>query len=335
MAHDLVNTGGELAIVTGEVPKIKNFEFFKPVDPINEYNVYRTITTEDDDPLVKGIPYIFITTPSLNLEEYNVHRSMFFSRMFYEELDVLSLLNFGTASTIPATSSSFIKLLTNRFKGFEVVDTNVRVTEFAETFYGYKQTLPGKIIDSINGGEFSITYSETKRMLVTNLHKAWLEYTEHVRRGNMRPSEEAIKNNYIDYLSSVYYFLLDFDGETILYYSRYVGIAPVSISYSAYGGEVGSHDLVDVNIGYLYNYKEDLNPNILVDFNKTALYGGSLFTETDENGEVKSYINTVDANEEKRLRKEFDITNNSGKKLVEIVKTEDSNGKTKFKLKFS
>lgn len=237
------------------------------VNPIRSFNFARL--EETDEPYIKGFPIIFLTTPLLNLTKDNIEADSYFSYMANNERDILSLLSFGTSnSTTYKTTSPFIKVLTNKFKTMDAKDTTARTKTLNETFYGHKMLLPSSLIESINGDEFSVTYTENNDLIITKLHKIWVEYTERIRRGDFCPTKTAIDDRYIDYLSSLYYFILDFDCETIKYYAKYTGIVPLNVPYSSFSDSIGEQgNIVDLSINYSYSYKEDMDPAILLDFN--------------------------------------------------------------------
>ena len=173
----------------------------------------------------------------------------------------------------PYSSSPFMKLLNNAFLGLDGKDLSAKTTDVGESFYGYKQTLSGPYIDSVVGDIVTVRYAETKNLPIIHLHKLWMEYRENVGRGLFLPYNDVRDNNEIDFVSSIFYFVLDRDMETILYYSKYTGVVPISNPYSALTSSIGSmNEIPDIAIDYSYSYKEDLNPQILMDFNLLCNY---------------------------------------------------------------
>ena len=240
------------------------------IDMFNKYNKYNSNT----DFALKGVNYIFITKPRLNLvpesgDSYrlNIDNNAFFKLLESTNPEILHMLS-DKSSRNP---SMFIKLITNRYKGFETQDQVMRTKEMNETWKGYKINQPISVINSINGGTFSIEYDEISGGIITKLHKAWLDYIEKVRFGEVVPSAESVANRELEYLSSIYYFSLTPDGETIQYWSKYVGVAPISAPYSAFGGQKGEVESIKPSIQYAYSYKEDMEPDTLLDFNKVSL----------------------------------------------------------------
>jgi hypothetical protein len=247
-----------------------NPTLYPHIDVMKDYDIYRKSNPQDHDVHVKGIPYAFITTPKLNLSEANISRDNFLIHMQKEQPDLFEALTAKGSKISP-----FIKLLTNTFRGIDGKDLAARTLDINETFYGYKQTLPISIVDSQVGDTVTLRFEEFKYLPVVKMHKLWVEYTEKVRRGFFSPSEDAVKKRYIDYVSSIYYFVLDMDGETILYWAKYTGAVPISVPYSALVTDGKEHDIPEIGVEYVYSFKEDMDPSILMDFNKVSTLDSS------------------------------------------------------------
>jgi len=158
-------------------------------------------------------------------------------------------------------------LLTNTATNFSNTDTVLQTQSFAETRNGYKQTLSKGFINSVAEGDFSINYRETNGLHVLKLHKLWVDYIHGVQMGTFIPSFDTIENRELDFTCSVYHFNLKPDGKTIQYWSKYTGVFPTAIPYSSLDFQEGEHEIVNFDVPYVYNYKEDMNPINLYEFN--------------------------------------------------------------------
>lgn len=305
--------------------------FNKNVNIIRSYDKFK-FNQKDYEPYIKGFPFLFITTPKLNLTDDNINHDNFFMYMKAYYPDLLYTL---TTSDIcsNALGSPFIKILSNSFKGLSGKDVSVRTLDVGETFYGYKETLPSSILDSKLGDTVNIKFNEYKDLLIVKLHKVWIEYIEFVTRGWFTPSEAAVNDRFIDYTSSLYYFVLDKDCETILFWSRYVGATPSSNPYSSLASNQGESDIAEISIDYTYSWKDDLDPGILIDFNKVSRlnYMGLKYGEESPKS---SFFNT-----ENSYTEQYDFTEKTDFNRVEVVKsTRKSPDITQssdiFKLKF-
>jgi hypothetical protein len=96
---------------------------------------------------------------------------------------------------------------------------------------------------------------------------------EQIKNWTFVANPEMIEKNVIDYMCSVYYFLLGPDWRSIKYWCRYTWCFPTSIPYSALGyTRQIQMDTVWVNIWFTFTFKEDLDPRILEDFNIVSLW---------------------------------------------------------------
>ena len=299
-------------------------------DLVKYFNPYR-VNNASNDIFVKGIPYIFMTSPMLNLTKENLAADSFLAYMVgsTENKNILGNLTFTPydfvdtsvdsvlGSNITTRSHRFMRIVTNTALSIDIKDTVARTKEVGETFYGYKQVHPGSLVDSIVGDEISIKYLEQSNLPIIKLHKAWQTYIENIRRGTFLPSKKAISDGFIDYMSSIYYILCDFDGETIKYWAKYTGVTPLNVPYSALGGELNSHEIPDITINYLYCYKEDMTMGVLRDFNRLSestnkdnftFEWGKGKTSDDPSTVGSNLIEEIDEKEVKNLEKPLSET---------------------------
>lgn len=325
---------------------LKEPDFLKEVNMMEEFNTNRTQVYSNAQ--VKGIPHIFFTTPMMNMSKENCDRNSSLLWISKSQPNVLSALSYGSGSTSDKffTTSPFIKLLSNTALSFEPKDSVSKTKEVGETFYGYKLTLPSADVDSLVGDEISIKYRDIAGLPVLNLHKAWYDYHNGVRRGYIVPNRQAITNHYIDYTSSIFYFLTDMDGQTIRYWCKLTGVAPLNVPYSAFSSDWQNRDIIEYSIQYVYSFKEDMDPDIFLDFNK-LVFGKDLEMKYTEPGE--SYLNSatptsvipglenMDSYQSmESIRKLPTAHEASGKKMPQIVVAKDrTSEKPIFKLVYT
>jgi len=222
------------------------------------------------DYIASPFAYIFFTKPDLNFSDENLASDtslLNFSKNEYG-LDIMKSLTCSPFYGMNDVGSGFIKVLTNTAENFDNSDVSFRTDTYVETFKGYKLQLPIDDVDSITAGTFSISYTEVSGIPITLLHKLWLDYMRGLRLGTIQPTENYRANKVIDFMCSVFYFELAEDGRHIEYYSKYTGVFPTSIPYSSFSWNVGENKTKKLSIQYAYNFKEDLNPEILEDFNQ-------------------------------------------------------------------
>jgi hypothetical protein len=246
-------------------------------DYYNSFNKYRNL--EGQDFLESGFAYIFFTKPQLNLTDQDESMLKKYNPFIYSYTNSTTYVgNFS--------GGGFVYGLTSLATNFDTHDTVLETDEYNETFRGYKMVAPTTSVKSRISGDFSINYLETSDMFITTYHKIWMDYIEGVREGTLSPSQDAIKGyskstfkskvGYIDYMNSAYYFLLEPDNKTIKYYAKYTGIFPTNVPFSSFKWEAGSTEKIKMNINYTYNFKEDLNPVILDEFNIISSFSGDL-----------------------------------------------------------
>jgi len=256
-------------IVTGE-----NLD----IDPIGmssytSYNKFR-LKSSNSDYAQTPVFYMFMTAPSLNMDGNNLSNSKFLQQM-YTDLKgkkLLDMLSYGIEG-----KESIMKMLTNRAGGFSLNDTSSQTRIIGETWTKLKQVYLAEDNDSRSAGTLTIEYSEKPGIPVTKLHKAWYEYAQGVRRGMFSPHETVLKQRAVDYQASIYFFLCAPDGETIEFFSKYTGVMPTAVPYSSFSGKKANGDRIKLNIPYSYSYKEDLEPEILLDFNIVNGHGEGYF----------------------------------------------------------
>ena len=306
------------------------------IDLRNFYDPHRLETFEDDF-AVKAIPAMFITTPLLNFDSQNVKYNDFFKYLAETDPALLSMLSYGSRSSGSSTAntSPFIKLLSNRFESFNTKATTSQPREIGETFYGYKQYLPGPYVNSVNGDTVSIEYTERGNMDILYLHKAWGDYIEGLSRGILKPSKYARRGRYLDFTSSIYLFSLAPDGETIMFYERLAGCSPISIPYDAFSSKtINDREIIRYSIEYAYSYKEDLNPRSLVTFNALATNKTGRLLDAMVIGrqgligaveEKPDYKNSTDMYDESAMNQAYNPV---------IIQSKDAYGHLVFKLKY-
>ena len=93
-------------------------------------------------------------------------------------------------------------------------------------------------------------------------------------------------------MSSIYYFVLNPDGKTIKYWIKYTGCYPTEIPSTSLQYNRGSSENVELNLTFQYTLKEEMNPDILKEFNLISLnfagldqYGNDI---TDNHSAIKN-----------------------------------------------
>jgi len=180
-----------------------------------------------------------------------------------------------------AITSPFIHLLNNSIdlQSISPVETSLNTRDGVENRYGVHQIYGGNVIQNMAGSDLGLTFRDVNHTnignsLITQLMKAWLHYIEAVTFGSLSPGKPYTVNagekgglfRAINYASSIYFFKLAPDGKTIIYWGKWTGVFPKSVSTgSVFSG--GDRDVIKIPVSFQTQFYEDLNIDILGEFN--------------------------------------------------------------------
>lgn len=275
-------------------------------------NIYR-------DPFISGNAFVFITKPLLFLDpikppvkEYN--RNMAYMNMTRdpvftqflktEQLNAVDDKIIKSLSYIESYSDSkFLPIFTNECKSFDVSDVTLEQYEVFETKQGYKQVLPTHKTLSEAANVVNISVTEDNNLSFTKMLTLWVNYISNITDGTFDANPDMVLNGCLDYMSSIFYFVLEPDGRTLKYWCKYTGCWPTTIPYSPLNYSKGSNETVDLSIPFQYMVKEDMSPKILEDFNIIAM---NMSGEDRLEYIVGGYYSAI--NESPLLNREFLLT---------------------------
>lgn len=251
----------------------KNFSNIKD----NLFAKFNRFKTEFPDiELSRTFSQVFFTRPDLNIVtnmgrgHFELHDQVTDDPVFYYLYKNNPNLLLSLTSDM-STEHDFNTYLSNKAESFDVPDEYVRTVEHGETFTGFKVQYAKNNIESNTAGTISISYTDDKDLSIYKMHKGWLDYCSKVYRGILRPKDEYIYRKVLDYACSVYYFLLGPDGETILFWSKYLGVFPTNTPASSLSWTKGNNvALPNFSINYAFSIKEDFNPLALAEFNANS-----------------------------------------------------------------
>ena len=243
-------------------------------------NVYR-------DPFVGGHAFVFVTKPLLFIDPRKPNRKnhkemMAYMNMARDPLFVQYLLtetlNNKDRTVIESLSykteysqSSFLPIFTNQCKNFDSSDVTMEQIDAFDTKQGFRQTLPSHKSASEAAGTISINVTEDSNLDFTKMMKLWVNYISNITDGTFDANPDMIRDGVLDYVSTIYYFVLAPDGKTLKYWAKYTGCWPTSIPYGALKYSKGSGDVVELDLNFNFMVKEDMNPKILEEFNIASL----------------------------------------------------------------
>lgn len=229
--------------------------------------------------------YVFFTKPDLHIVEpySNVLNPELRNQPYFNELmnrypDVIAQLQ---SSNGIGDQGPFMALLTNSIKNsLELPGISANTIDTPANIYGTSYNYRGWGYQDDERVSFSLEFEDSKYLEVYNLIKAYEEYQRLRRLGmvtppNIRPQAPVIngkcfgyylKNKILHDQFSVYKFIVEDDGETIIHYSKFWGVFFKNVPRDAFSDmkmEGGLRYAVEFEAAFV----EDLNPNILTDFN--------------------------------------------------------------------
>jgi hypothetical protein len=320
------------------------------------------------DPFVSGYSFVFVTRPSLFIYPFKptdsdplkklAYNNMMRNSKFSQFLIVDSMNE--SDKTIPVQLSyfeaedkgifssrqsrtNFLPIFTNRNRSFAATDINMETQEAYDTKQGFRLVLPTHTTQSEAASTVALSCYETSNLDITKMLSLWVNYISNVTDGSFNANPEMIKNGVLDYMSSIYYLVLEPDGRTLKYWAKYTGCYPTNIPYGQMSYSRGEQSLVEVEANFTYMSKEDMDPEILEDFNKVSMNffdNNSVDTNTVIPGATES--DYVSLRESRYLTKEGltsiiarsnnDFANRGP--LVYYYDGADSNRNNKFELSF-
>lgn len=238
------------------------------------------------DPLVDGYALVFITKPMLFIDpvkpnessvSYLAYRNMEQDPYFAQFLgtEVLNIIDFNIVKLLSYNdkykTTSYLPIFTNNCKSFDNPGMQIKTTNIQMTKQGYQFILPTFTTESNAASPISISLPETQNLDVTKILSLWVRYMENIFDGTFSANPTMIKNRMLDYTSSIFYFFLEPDGKTLKYWIKYTGCYPTDIPSDQLNYGRGSSNVVNITAKFNYTVKEEMNPDILKEFNLISL----------------------------------------------------------------
>lgn len=239
---------------------------------IGAYNRYKLPFANDC--LKKTFAHVFFVRPNLNLFNddgtinENVIRDPFFFQQYKKNHELFTQLSQNREAWDPG--HQFMMFL-SAVKSFQLSDEYIGTGSYGTTVNGHKIAYGQSDIESQVAETINMEFTDDQDLNFYFLHKIWSKYISNVYTGRFSPRQESIFNKELDYATSCYYFLCGEDGETILFWSKYYGVFPITIPSSQFSyqyGQILSAPTIDIK--YQYSWKRDTDPLSLVEFNMNA-----------------------------------------------------------------
>lgn len=226
----------------------------------------------------------------------------------------------GAIGPNPKIMDNINYMISNRANGFSITEETLSVQESTgKSIEGYTVT-EGMHLESHQGGTFNVSFTDTKYLDVYEYFRLWMNYIYKRRKGTFEPpySRYAYTNDYpefadsplsakdkafylhpydraIEYTASLFDIVTNEANDRIIYWCKYYGIFPTSVSISGLNSDNGGPmvDKITVDVTFRYQYKLPCENKSLVEFNFNAgitdLVGRAKMSSFDASS---GYINT-------------------------------------------
>ena len=263
----------------------KETDYFSKRYRYGVLNTYQALTTCRE--------YLFFTKPDLNIYERDERNRDgtplsklnpgLESYSFWRELDqkfpeVLACLQSSkTVNNSPNnikvnSEDPFNHLLENMVQSnLDVpgLDSSSEAIDTPINLYGVGYKYRGSSEASDDTFDFSLEFKDTKYLPVYYYFKAYEEYETLKHHGVISPYIRYITNKVLHDQYSIYKFLVDEDGETILYYAKYYGVKSYNLPRDVFNTTAFDNGL-SYSISFNAAFVEDMDPTILMDFNRLS-----------------------------------------------------------------
>lgn len=228
--------------------------------------------------------YLFFTKPDLHIVlpgksslNPELENQPYFVELLQRYPDVIAQLQ---ASNGIRSKTPFMNILSNSVKNtLELGSVTSSVVDTSATIYGTSYNYRGWGYTSDEKQEFSLEFEDTKYLEIYNLVKAYEEYERLKHIGMVTPPNidnapmvngkcfsYYIKNKILHDQFSIYKFIVEDDGESIIYYAKLWGVFFKSVprdTFSDMKPDGGLTYAVEFEAAFV----DDMNPTILTDFN--------------------------------------------------------------------
>lgn len=237
----------------------------------------------------KSREYLFFTKPDLHIvkpytNELNPELSNqpYFNELIERYPDVIAQLQLSNGI---GDQGPFMAILSNSVKNtLEIQGITSSVVDTPSTIYGTSYNYRGWGFSSDEKQEFSLEFEDTRFLEIYNLVKAYEEYERLKHLGLVSPPNidnapsvkingrdvcfsYYIRNKILHDQFSVYKFIIDEDGETIMYYAKLWGVFFKNVPRDAFS-DMNNDGGLKYALEFEAAFIDDLNPTILTDFNQ-------------------------------------------------------------------
>lgn len=250
---------------------------------LTEFTTFSNIDRYADG-FLTGYSLVFMTKPELFISPYSnpqdieqmAYNNMRKDPVFTPYMDQEATKNSNDLLIAEQLSYygrglNFLPLFTNRARSLSLSDTVLGSTSSFNTRHGYSMNIPTHLVQSLAAGELTISVTETDNLDFLKMITLWTKYISNISDGTFDANPAMIRDGVIDYMSSIYYLVLDPDGHTIRHWTKFTGVYPTSVPNSSMSYNRGDMSLIEHGLTFSYAIREEMDPSILEDFNRVSL----------------------------------------------------------------
>lgn len=222
--------------------------------------------------------YLFFTKPDLNIyprdntngsvsKELNsyLQTKPYWRELASKNYEIIKLLQMSIDP-----GDKFNHLLENMVQSnLDVPGVTAEMIETPNNMYGVGYTYRGSSEASDDSFDFSLEFKDTKYLPVYHFFKAYEDYETLKHHGQLEPWRQYIMDKILYDQYSIYKFIVDEDGETIIYYAKFFGVKSKSLPRDVFSNTNFDNGLsysIDFNAAFF----DDMKPYILTNFNEIS-----------------------------------------------------------------
>ena len=251
------------------------------IDLVNKRYRFGINTVSDTIHTVKE--YLFFTKPDLNIypnpvsiaNSYNgplkLNEGLQSQVYWMELLDKNPEVFYCLQDSLSIKGDHFNHLLENTVQSNLSIPTlSSEMVDTPTNLYGVGYQYHGSAEASDDSFDFSLEFRDVRGLPVYNFFKAYEDYQTLKHHGVLETNIDYILNKILYDQYSIFKFLVDEDGETIIYYAQLYGVKSKSLPRDVFENiqfDNGLSYTIDFNAAFF----EDMKPNILSNFNMLSL----------------------------------------------------------------
>lgn len=266
---------------------------------VKSFRVNKYIPSGEVDYFQNGFSHIFFVKPDLNLTQ-NAVAAMdmtgnpmlgdIITNLNYDNNELVNFWSdFPTVNSDYSRSNNYISyLLSNMMENIPITDLTLDTKDAYENLKGFKMPYGLTHYKNTWGGDISLTFKDTKTLLINNILQTWLKYISIMKEGIAECAPKYKNYGYLDYAGAIYGFITEPDGQTITHWFRYTGVFPVTVPFSTISTARSGQDIPEFSVNFKYAIYESNDVNILRDFNY-IMNNGPLASQMGSADEMEKY----------------------------------------------